>query len=153
MKKISTPYMTSIKGTPYLIVFMMAVMFVLMLVNRVYETKPSMFLLPIGMAIVGYYIAKMNARDLADEVYDCGDSLLVRMSGEEERISLASIVNVNFNTPPSRITLTLDPPGKFGGRILFTPPPQVYWGPNPDNPVALDLLLRVGQARKLRPHR
>jgi len=147
MKKISTPYMASIKGMPYLVVFMMAVMLVLMLANRVYETRPSVLLFPCGMAVVCYHIAKSSAKDLADEVYDCGDSLLVRKSGEEERISLASIVNVNFNAQPSRITLTLDPPGRFGDRILFAPPPQVYWGQNPENEVAQDLVVRTSQAR------
>ncbi|HMK20808.1 MAG TPA: hypothetical protein VK466_00650 [Terriglobales bacterium] len=150
MKKISTPYLSSIKGTPFLVVTFLAVTVGLMLVNRVYETNPLLLLLPCGMAVVGYYFGKRNAQDLADEVYDCGDSLLVRKSGEEDRIALANIVNLNFSAEPSRITLTLDPPRKFGDYVRFAPPPQVYWGPNPENPIAQDLVMRAGQARKSR---
>jgi len=148
MKKISTPYMDSMKLTPYMIVFLMAVIFILMVANRVYQTKPSMLLVPAAMAVAGYLAGKSNSEGLADEVYDCGDSLLVRKGREEERVPLANIANISFNAQPSRITLMLDPPGRFGDRILFAPPPQVYWGPNPESDVAQDLLLRVGQARK-----
>jgi hypothetical protein len=148
MKRISSPYMSSIKVSPYLVPGLATIVFVIMLWSGAYRTSPLVLIVPPGMAVIAYVQARTSARNLADEVFDCGDSLLVRRKGEEERIPMASIINVNFNTPPSRIRLTLGTPGKFGQEIVFAPPPQVYFGPNPENEVARDLMVRASQARQ-----
>jgi hypothetical protein len=100
MKKISTPYMFSVKALPFALVGMMVFIFALMLLNGGYEKSPGLLLMPCGMAVIGYYFAKMNSQGLADEVYDCGDCILVRKRGDEEKIPLANIINVNFNARP-----------------------------------------------------
>ena len=51
---------------------------------------------PVVLAIVGYQFMKRMAFNLVDEVFDLGDALLVRSGGQEERIALADIKNVNF---------------------------------------------------------
>ena len=53
-------------------------------------------IVPVVMAIVGYQIMKKMSFGLVDEVFDLGDALLVRNGGQEERIALADIKNVNF---------------------------------------------------------
>jgi hypothetical protein len=148
MKRISTPYMFSVKAMPFAFVGLMVFILALMLLNGAYEKSPALLLMPCGMAFIGYHFAKMNSQGLVDAVYDCGDCILVRKRGDEEKIPLANIINVNFNAQPSRITLTLATPGKFGAQILFAPPPQVYVGPLPENGIAADLLVPASQARR-----
>jgi hypothetical protein len=101
------------------------------------------------MPVVGYFYWKLSIRDLMDEVFDCGDSLLVRKNGEEDRIPLSNIMNVSYTraNKSSRIILTLVTPGKFGTEIMFAPPPEIYFNPNPRNEIAQDLIARCGQAR------
>ncbi len=107
-----------------------------------------MFLVvPCVMGVIGYFHGKSVQRNLVDEVYDCGDSLRIRKGREEDTIPLSNIMNVNFNTPPARITLTLAVPGKFGSEIAFVPPPKIYFGAVPEDEVATDLLARVIASR------
>jgi hypothetical protein len=54
-----------------------------------------------------------------DEVFDEGDSLVVRNKGQEERISLSDISCVNYMSP--WVTLTLSKPSIFGAEIAFRP--------------------------------
>jgi hypothetical protein len=56
------------------------------------------------------------ALNLVDEVFDLGDALLVRNGGQEERIALADIKNVNFfpYMSPPQVTLSLRRPSVFG---------------------------------------
>ena len=47
-----------------------------------------MLIIPIIMAVFSYFLMRALVWDLADEVYDMGDYLLVRKSSKEENISL-----------------------------------------------------------------
>ena len=47
---------------------------------------PFMLVVPLAMGAFGYVLFKNLLWDLADEVYDCGDSLLIRMGGQEDRV-------------------------------------------------------------------
>jgi hypothetical protein len=107
---------------------------------------------PIGMAIFGYFLMKKLVWDLADEVYDCGESLLIRNRGSEERIALSNIMNVNVSTHmnPQRVTLRLVKPGAFGDEVAFSPVAKPSLNPFAKNPVAEDLIVRVDRARTKR---
>jgi len=87
----------------------------------------------------------LSRRDCVDDVFDCGDHLLVKKSGREETVLLSNIINLNLSTNPqnisARITLRLASPGKFGTEITFSPPPQIYMGFPPRNEIAEDLLV------------
>ncbi len=151
MKKISTPYTFSLKIFPFVFFGFLAFLFFLLLINGAYEKSP-MFLVAVGVvAVFGFYYTKMSRRDLVDEVYDCGDYLLVRKRGEEDTVPLSNIINVNFSTDQrgvaARITLRLASPGKFGTEISFAPPPQIYMSFPSRNEVAEDLLARADKAR------
>jgi hypothetical protein len=104
------------------------------------------------LAAVGLALMKVFIWNLADEIYDCGDSLLVRRGGVEENVRFSDIEGVAlalFSRPP-RITLKLARPGKFGRSIVFTPPTspgQEIFG---RNPIAQDLIVRVDRARAQR---
>ena len=87
---------------------------------------PSL-IIPVVMAIIGYQIMKKMAFHLVDQVFDLGDALLVRNGGQEERIALADIKNVNlfpYMSPP-QVTLSLRRPSVFGDTIVFCAPARI----------------------------
>ena len=105
---------------------------------------------PCLAAIAGYYAWKASIQGhLMDEVYDCGDYLLIKRGGQEDTVLLSNINYVRFSNVRGggqpRIHLILDAPGKFGTEILFDPP-QNPLAPR-TNTVADDLVARVNEAR------
>ena len=105
---------------------------------------------PLAMATVGYLMFKVLFFDLADEVHDRGDALLVRRKGKEVTLPLLNIINVSatvFQNPP-RITLTLREPCELGKEIAFMPPHR--WNMFKPSPVAADLIERIDALRQNR---
>jgi hypothetical protein len=110
-------------------------------------------LIPIGTAVLSHCFLHALAGDLADEVVEAGDSLIVRKDGEEARIALADVVNVDASTlfNPPRITLSLRMPCRFGAKVVFSPPPNRRpFAPFAPNPTAEALIERVHRARMAR---
>jgi hypothetical protein len=70
-------------------------------------------------AIIFYCAINKVALDLVDEVFDEGDSLLIRNKGQEARISLSDILSVSYMA--SQVTLTLKKSSIFGAEIAFLP--------------------------------
>lgn len=126
---------------------------------------PAMLLLPkdedfggvkgylaIGALFVGAVVCWLwFVIDLADEVQDCGDWLLVRRGGTDEKVMLTNIMEVKDSGrgDSPRIVLRLLVPGKFGRRIAFMPKQDVGWSFNPfaKTEVGENLIARVEQAR------
>ena len=132
---------------PFLFFGFLAVFTFLLVANGSYKTDP-MFLVVLGvMAVIGYFSRKKSLQNVVDEVYDCGDFLLVRKRGEEDNIPLSNVINVNYNARPTRITLTLATPGKFGSEISFAPPPRLFVSPYYKNEIVGDLIARTTKAR------
>ena len=100
---------------------------------------------PCFMAVVGVVIMKKFVWDLMDEVQDGGDDLLVRRGGDEERIPLSNIMNVNItlHMNPQRINLRLVKPGRFGSEVSFSPVTRFGFNRFAKNAVAEDLIVRV----------
>jgi hypothetical protein len=86
--------------------------------------------------------------DLADEVLDDGDSLVVRFGSDQERIPVSQIINVSYSymSNPVRVTLTLRTPGLFGKEIKFSPPQRFV--PFAKSPIVADLIDRIDAARR-----
>ena len=63
-------------------------------------------IVPIAMIGFGYFIMQKLVFDLVDEVCDDGDALVVKNRGQEQRIALADIKNVNYSpfVSPPRVT-------------------------------------------------
>jgi len=130
----------------------------LALVSSLFADKPAdadiMFIGgPVAMMVFGYFLFRTLVWDLADEVFDCGDSLLVRNRGKEERISLSNVMNVSVSkmTNPPRITLRLDRPSRwFGSEVAFSPELPISINLFAKNKVGEDLIVRVDQARRQR---
>ena len=107
------------------------------------------FIVPLVLFVVGYAVIRRLVHDLADEVFDEGDALRVRFGSDEERITLADIINVGYTqfVNPPRITLTLRQPGRFGREVSFSPP-QSFFAPFVRNRLASELIERVEAARR-----
>jgi hypothetical protein len=72
--------------------------------------------------------------------------------GVEEDIPLSNVMNVSVSmyTNPSRITLRLVTPGKFGTELSFSPIRRFWLNPFAKNPLGEELIVRVDQARSRR---
>ena len=156
MRKISSRYTVFHKKIVPAILFGFLAFFVIMGLVETTGNHDTAFLfilgVPIVMAVFGFFIMKKLVWNLADEVYDCGDSLLVRLRGEEERIALSNVMNVSaptFHNPPS-VTLKLVTPSKFGIEVAFCPIVGFTFNPFAKNEVIEDLIVRVDQARRAR---
>lgn len=116
------------------------------------NADPTFLIGPVLMAVFGFFLMKKLVWDLVDEVYDCGDFLLVKNRREEDRVALSNIMNVNLSTfvNPPRITLRLVNPSKFGQEISFSPITGFSLNPFAKNQVAEDMIVRVDQARSRR---
>jgi hypothetical protein len=103
---------------------------------------------PIIMLFVGLSFMKKFVFDLVDEVWDDGDTLLVKNRDQEERIKLADIKNVSSSqlSSPPRITLSLRRPSLFGDQVTFCGPLRLL--PFASNPVIDDLVDRIDRARE-----
>jgi len=111
--------------------------------------SPLPFLIvPALMIVFGYYIMRKLVFDLADEVWDDGDSLVVKNGGQEQRIALSDIKNVSYSPfiNPPRVTLLLRRPTIFGDEITFAAPVRLV--PFSKSPVITDLIERVDLARR-----
>ncbi len=108
------------------------------------------FIIPVIMAIVGFFIMKKLVFDLVDEVLDDGDALLVRNRGQEARIALSDIKNVNYSiyVNPPRVTLLLRRHTVFGDEVSFGAP--IRFIPFATSPIIDDLIERVDAARQHR---
>ena len=112
----------------------------------------AFFIPPLVMLPLGYLLMRKLVFDLVDEVWDCGDHLIVRNGALEESVPLANIMNVNATTlvNPARITLRLMRPGQFGNEISFMPPRAIVANPFARNVLADELVERVYRARSAR---
>jgi hypothetical protein len=154
---ISSPRTRYFKHTLPKLYFGFAAFFLLISLILLASTRDSragpFVILPIILGAFGYYIFKRFVFDLADEVYDEGDALVVKNQGREERIPLANIINVTDSvaTNPPRITLTLRSPGSFGRDVTFSPPRHGFFAGARRNPIALELIDRIDAVRHVYP--
>jgi hypothetical protein len=103
------------------------------------------------MLVVGVFIFLAITRNLADEVRDAGNALVVRKGAVEVRIPIADIVNIECSaiSNPRRMSLRLRTPGKLGDEITFIPPASIrHFSPFARNPIAESLIKRVDAARQ-----
>jgi hypothetical protein len=105
-------------------------------------------LIPLGMMIFGYFLMRLLIFDLVDEVWDDGDTLIVKNRGQEQRIPLADIKNVSYTVlvNPPRVTLSLRRPTVFGDKVVFSPP--VAFIPFATSPIINEMIERVDVARQ-----
>ncbi len=107
---------------------------------------------PVLMGVVSYRFMQRMVFCLADEVLDAGEALVVRNDGQQERIPLSDIKNVNYQPymSPPQITLLLRRPTKFGDTVVFCGPVSLLpiWS-NP-SPAIKNLIDRIDSAHQMR---
>src|ERR1700683_576161 len=106
----------------FIIVFLIVAVFV---PTRAGQGLPiPALIVPIIMLVIGYALMKKLIFDLADEVWDDGDALVVKKSGQEQRIALSDIKNVNYSimTSQPRVVLSLRRPSGFREQGAFCAP-------------------------------
>jgi hypothetical protein len=108
----------------------------------------ALFIVPVVMMIFGYFVMRKLVFDLVDQVWDDGDSLLVRNRGEEQRVALADIKNVSYTQfmNPPRVVLSLRRTTAFGDQIAFCAPLRFMLFSS--SPVISDLIDRIDAARQ-----
>jgi hypothetical protein len=107
-------------------------------------------IVPVLMGVFGYRFMQKMVFCLVDEVLDAGDALVVRNDGQEERIALSDIKNVNYSPymSPPQVTLSLRRHTVFGDTVVFCGPVSLV--PMSSSPVINDLIDRVDSARRRR---
>jgi hypothetical protein len=110
------------------------------------------FLPPLLLVPFVYLLMRKLIWDLADEVWDGGDHLVVKIGDQSESVPLSNIMNVSASTlvNPPRITLRLVNAGRFGREISFSPLRNSILNPFARNVVADDLIERVHRAKPFR---
>jgi len=111
------------------------------------------FLIVAIVMTVVFFISKKLIFDLVDEVWEDGETLVVRNSGQEQRIALVDIKNVNYSPliSPPRVTVSLRRPTVFGDEVTFCAPVRMV--PLAPSPVINDPIERVDRAREQSHHR
>src|SRR5262249_48772530 len=98
----------------------------LLFVFGLFSASPSIpfLIMVLLMAVLGYWFMKKVNFNLADAVLDAGDALVVRSGGQEERIALSDIKNVNYSPYmyPPQVTLSVRRHTVFGDTITFCAP-------------------------------
>lgn len=151
MKKISSRWTYFYKRVfPVLWFGIIAVVLIAAIASGAAHKAPPALIVPVVMAVAGYFVMKYLVWDLADEVFDCGDFLLVRNGHDEDRVFLSNVMNVapSVMINPPRIVLRLVTPGRWGSEIVFSPEKPFTLNPLARIPVAEDLIVRVDRARR-----
>lgn len=107
-----------------------------------------LLIVPLAMAVFGYYLMKKLVFDLMDEVFDEGSCyLLVKNGNTEERIDYQNIRNISYTvlTNPNRVTLSLRIPCRFGNEVSFSPP--LSWVPFREDKDIIELINKVDKSR------
>jgi hypothetical protein len=98
-----------------------------------------------------YFLRKSKVHLLADEVFDCGDHLIVRRGKTEESVPFSNISAVGVSTNAmSGISMRLLSPMGLGETIEFLPayvPKSKPWSVEEKNRVAAELGARADRAR------
>lgn len=96
----------------------------------------------------GYLVMRHLVLDMVDDVWDAGDHLIVKNRHEEVRIPISDIVNVDSGGRgnPSRVTLMLRQPCRFGKQVSFAPKGARLF-PFAKNPLVEELITRIDVLR------
>jgi hypothetical protein len=153
LKKISSNLFFLRKIFPAIWFGFLVFFLVIALASHLFEKNIIFLVQPCLMAVIGYFVMKKLVWNLVDEVYDCGEYLLIKNHGLEDKVMLSSIMNVSAITAmnPPRVTLALAKESIFGTEITFSPKkPPFQFNFFPKNPIVEDLIIRVDAARSKR---
>ncbi|MGH9220030.1 MAG: hypothetical protein ACRD1W_12055 [Vicinamibacterales bacterium] len=114
------------------------------------EQSPFELMPLLVLAGIAFVWTRLRGAGLADEVFDGGDHLVVRVGPDEERVSLGTIEDVKESRlmkQPPQLELVLTHPGKFGRVISFIPTGYTLL-PLTKSPLFYELKERTSAARR-----
>jgi hypothetical protein len=120
---------------------------------RAHAPSPPFFplvLMPLFMVGVMFVLYRALLHDLMDEVWLDGDYLVVKNRGQQVRVALRDVMNVNATTMtnPRRVTLMLRTDSRFGRNLAFMPAsPRGFLSAFKPDPIATELIERVDALR------
>ena len=146
MRRISSPWTHFYKRVfPIIVLAFLALWTTGFVVGIADGEIPAIFLafIVLNLLIViggGYFLMRKFIWPLADEVYLDQEELIVRREGDENRISIFDVINVDSSTfmNPERITLTFRHPSFCGSEISFIPTTRYF--PFTRHPIAKELI-------------
>jgi hypothetical protein len=105
---------------------------------------------PIFALIFGHFYFRYVVYDLADAVFDGGDSLVFRKENKEVRIPLDDIICVVFPVfgKPMRAELILRFDTLLGRKVAFLPKRPNTFNPFASNPIMADLIERIDRLQR-----
>ena len=146
MKRISRTSFILKRLLPFFIIGILLLMPLIALI----EGRFSILVIVIPALIIAFtlFIMRKLVWELADEVYDAGEFLLVRRGGDEQKIYFSDIVNINYQgfTSPSRISVLCRTPGAFGNEVVFSGP--LSFNPLNTPKLVQDLVERADRTRR-----
>lgn len=133
---------------PFSMYLILAIFYALCMVAmyQVGEFDIWFFLVPVCMAVLAYFIMQDGMIGLADDVFDCGEYLLIRNKGKETQIHLSDVVDFEYSylTHPQLICFSYKKSRSSYKTLKFSPDTDQQ-SPHPD---ILDLIKRIDAAKK-----
>lgn len=106
-----------------------------------------------AMMLFGFLVMRTYVWDLADEVLDYGDRLVIRKGALRQTLPLREVAQLQItrNTNPIRLTLTPAAPGVLGDKIVFVPLfAYASWVPFIRHPLGKELEDRIAALKQNR---
>jgi hypothetical protein len=147
MKKISGSTFYFKKIFPIVWFGFLAFFFVISITSGAAAASVMFLVVPIIMAVFGYFFFQKIVWDLADEVYDYGDFLEFRKGQKTQRVSLNEIVNIDYShmSSPERVVVHTRLGGAIGKELAFCLPMRFHLFSK--SPLIQELIDRVDAVR------
>ena len=99
------------------------------------------------MSFMGFMLLKKMVWDLADEVYDNGDSLVFRKGRIEQIVRLKDIINIDYTHmgSPERVVVHTREKGTIGNELAFSVPMRLNFFKK--DPYVRELIDRVDKSK------
>jgi hypothetical protein len=152
MKRISSEMTLIHKGSAILCIGLFALSGVGPVIDVVSGANESPILTLLGICLIWlttYLLLRAFVFDVADEVWDDGEYLVVTWGRVSERIAMSDIAEVSepLFFRPRRVTLRFEKRGNFGREITFVPAGDFTLSPFRRSAAGEDLRKRVATAR------
>jgi hypothetical protein len=112
-----------------------------------------LLVMPLVMLGVGYFVYRKMIGDLIDEVWLDGDTLVMKNRGDQWRVALSDVMNINATsmTNPRRVTVMSRVDTRHGRDFSFIPDsPRGLTSAFKPDPIAAELIARVDALRGMR---
>ena len=147
MKKISGSTFYFKKVFPGIWFGLLALFLTISLATGEGERSTMSVVMPVFMAIFGFFFFRKFIWDLADEVYDEGEFLVFRKGNKEQIVELKDVINISYAqmSSPERVVLQVRSEGAIGKQLAFNAP--MRFNPFLSNSMIIELIERVDRAR------